>query len=147
MIIEKDMKGGNILQYTVEVMMRSYSDDAINLSKQLGKNLDFSEESIRIVDEILEMYHSSIPRGFITKLIKKTPSEEKISQVAKIWGGYIGEVIRKNVGGIWSIEENTIILTIRDTQIFPPAKAYMRIKNGSEENVWHYYQVLKQDFI
>ena len=81
------------MQYNVEDMMKSYSEDAINLSKQLGKNLDFSEESIRIVDEILEIYHSSIPRGFIARLIKKAPSEEKITQVAKIWGGYIGEVI------------------------------------------------------
>lgn len=133
------------MQYTVEDMMRAYSEDAINLGKQLGKNLDFSEESIQTVEVILEMYHNSLPRRGMLKWIKKSPSDEEIAQVSKIWGGYIGEVIRKYIGGIWIIDNNTIILVIGDTQIFPPAKVYKRIKNGKEDNVWHYYQVLKQE--
>lgn len=65
--------------------------------------------------------------------------------MAKTWGGYIGEVLRRNIGGEWSIENNTIILSIKDTKLFPPAKAYRRRKNGSEDNVFNYYQTMKQD--
>ena len=132
-------------QNTIEDMMKAYSKDAIDLGKQLGKKLDYSEESIKHVEGILELYHSSLPRGFFQKLIKLIPSEDKIIQMAKTWGGYIGEVIRRNIGGQWSLESETIVLVIGKTVIFPPAKVYKRIKNGTEENVWHYYLMIKQD--
>lgn len=72
-----------MVQYTVEDMMKAYAEDAIDLGKQFGKHLDYSEKSIK---------------------------------------------------------EN-------ETKIFPPAKVYKRINNGSEENVWDYYQMVKEDFV
>lgn len=134
-----------LLNYTISDIMKAYSEDAVELGKQMGKDLDFSEDSLLIIEEILELYHSSLPKRKILKWIKQKPSEEKVVQVSKIWGGYLGEAIRKNLGGEWLLEDNTIILALNDTLIFPPAKVYKRITIGNEDNIWHYYQTLKQN--
>jgi hypothetical protein len=71
--------------------------------------------------------------------------------MVKMWGGYVGEVIRRRWGGDWTTETAAqpgpvITLRVLGADIFPPAKVYKRIVNGSEDNVWHYYQILSRDF-
>jgi hypothetical protein len=135
-------------QLTVTDMMRAYSEDAIDLASQMNIDLDFSEESLNKLDQILEKYHIGIPKG-LKKLFNKSPSEEQIAQMAKIWGGYLGETIIKQLGGSWTMStsfDNAVAIKIGESEIYPPAKIYKRIINGSEDNVAIYYQVLKQDF-
>lgn len=70
--------------------------------------------------------------------------------MSKIWGGYIGEVIRRKWGGNWSTENEAypgeLTLKIFDNNIFPPSKVYKRLTNGSGDNIWFYYQVLSDGF-
>ena len=113
----------------------------------MGISLDYSEESLKTLDEILEKYHQGLPKG-IKKLFFRGPSEEDIVHMSKVWGGYLGEVIRKNNGGEWGMSEsfpNAISLTINDTEIFPPAKVNKRITNGKEDGIYFYYQAIKED--
>lgn len=135
-----------ITQYTVEEKMKSFAKDAVKLGRDYEKNLDYTEDSIKEIEMILEMIHRSLPIDFKTKLVNPGPSEQQLATISKAFGTYIGEVIQKHYGGNWSIEMNTIIFTIGETKLFLPAKVYTRIKNGSEDNVWNYYQLLKQDF-
>ncbi|PLT29889.1 hypothetical protein [Peribacillus deserti] len=131
---------------TMKDVMASYSEDALDLASQMGISLDYSEHSIKILDEILEEYHRGLPRG-IKELFVRSPTEEDIIQMSKIWGGYLGEVIRLNIGGEWGISENfmeSICLTINDTEIYPPAKVNKRIINGKEDGIFIYYQVIKE---
>jgi hypothetical protein len=135
-------------QYTIADMMRAYSEDALDLANQLNFELDYSEESLVKLDQILESYHQGIPKG-IKKLFSKGPSEEQINQMAKIWGGYLGETIIRQLGGEWAMSntfENAIAVNIGTTEIYPSAKIYKRIINGPEDNVYIYFKVLKQDF-
>ncbi|MFC5406502.1 hypothetical protein [Cohnella soli] len=135
-------------QFTVADMMRAYSEDAIDLAKQLNVELDFSEESMFKLDQILEIYHQGIPKG-LKKFFSKGPSEEQINQMAKVWGGYIGETIIRHLGGEWvksNAFENAIAIKIGESEIYPPAKIFKRIMNGPEDNVNLYFKVLKQDF-
>ncbi|WP_256757355.1 hypothetical protein [Cohnella sp. WQ 127256] len=134
-------------QYTVADMMRAYAEDALDLANQLNIELNFSEESLTKLDQILEKYHQGIPKGF-KKIFTKGPSEEQINQMAKIWGGYLGETIIKQLGGEWAMSnafKNAIAIKIGETEIYPPAKIYKRIMNGSEDNVNTYFKVFKQD--
>lgn len=41
--------------------------------------------------------------------------------------------------------ETVISLRKGEQRIFPPAKVQKRLVNGSEDNVWFYYQVLMKD--
>ncbi|TXK77675.1 hypothetical protein FU659_22295 [Paenibacillus sp. N3.4] len=134
-------------QYTINDMMAAYSEDAVELAGKMGLQLDFSEESLKIIDEILERYHQGIPKG-IKKIFSKGPSEDQIIQMSKIWGGYVGEVFRRNLGGYWEMSkkiDNAIVLRINSTELFPPAKVNKRIVNGKEDGIYFYYQVLKNN--
>jgi len=133
---------------TVTDMMRAYAEDAINFAKQLNIELDFSEESLNKLDLILQQFHDGIPKG-LKKLFIKGPSEEQITQMSKMWGGYLGETIIRMFGGEWIMSktfENAIAIQVQGTEIYPPAKTYKRIVNGQEDNIVNYYKVLKHDF-
>ncbi|MBP0725797.1 hypothetical protein J5Y03_11505 [Bacillus sp. RG28] len=135
--------------YTVKDMMIAYSEDALDLASQMGISLDYSEDSLKLLDEILEEYHLGLPKG-IKKLFFRGPSEEDIVQMSKIWGGYLGEVIRRNIGGEWEMSKNfnnAISLTINNTEIYPPAKVNKRIINGKEDEVFFYYHAIKEDIV
>jgi hypothetical protein len=135
--------------YTVQDMMVAYSEDALDLANQMGFSLDYSEESVKLLDEILEKYHQGLPKAKgILKLFSRGPSEKDIIQMSKIWGGYLGEVIRRNIGGEWGMSENfhnAISLTINSTELYPPAKVTKRILNGTEDSVYAYYQIVKEE--
>jgi hypothetical protein len=138
---------------TIAEMMAAYAQDAVDHGKSSSDvTLDFSVESIRRVEEILEKLHAASPRGFFGRLFGRGPSAQDVSLVCKMYGGYVGEVIRKAGGGEWVFDteivpgENTISLRKGDQRIFPPAKIYKRLTNGSEDNIWVYSQVLLKDW-
>lgn len=139
-------------EVTIAVMMQAYAQDAVDFARnQFQIDLDFSENSLEQVDQILAALHNTLPKGRLGKLFKSGPSQEQIGDMAKGWGGYIGEVIRRRWGGEWTTETaahpgTVITLRVLGYDIFPPAKVYKRLTNGSEDNIWHYYQVIKQDF-
>lgn len=131
--------------------MTAYAEDAVEYASHLKKNLDYSNESIQVVEEICTLLYNSIPKGFIAKIFKNPPSEETILQISKMMGGYVGEVLIKNFGGNWDIEDfmnqgDTIVLTIGETKIFPVARIYKRLVNGPEDNVYHYFHYLVESF-
>jgi hypothetical protein len=111
--------------------------------------LDFSEESVEILEEILEQYHQSMPKG-LKKLFVKGIPEEKIGEISDIFGAYVGEVMIKHFGGEWRESnryKNAIALYSADgTEIYPSAKVYNRILDGKGNNIWIYYHSLKELF-
>lgn len=133
----------------VNDMMAAYAADAVDYASRLKKQLDYSEESIAVLEQVCDILHKAIPKTLFARffLFKRKPSNETILQYSKVLGGYLGEVIRKNHGGEWSIEDfmnqgNTIVLTIGDTKIFPVGRVFKRLKEGAENNLQHYYTVL-----
>ena len=140
---------------TVADMMEAYSLDAVDMAKSnFGEELDFSERSVQVVERCLKQLRDTIPKGFFGKLVGRGPSSEDIETVAKMFGGYIGEVFRKHHGGEWIIDEtmdvHDPVIAVQHSsggKFFPPAKAHKRITNGQEDNVWVYYQVLTREYI
>lgn len=135
---------------TVEDMMKAYAKDAIDSAhRDFGVHLDLSIGSLQEVEKILGRLYDSKPRG-LKKLFQRKTVELDLETLSKVWGGYIGEVIRRNHGGQWRIAEDlypdTVVYALRveTTDIFPPAKVYKRLTNGPEDDVWFYYCVLKE---
>ncbi len=59
--------------------------------------------------------------------------------------------MRRRWGGEWSLESaiqpgTVITLHIAKSEIWPPEKVYKRLVNGSQDNIWDYYQILKADY-
>lgn len=135
---------------TITDLMQAYAEDAVDLAQErFGIHLDYSEESIAHVEEILNQFHKRIPQGFFKKLLKRGPPPEVVEQVAKMFGGYLGEVMRRHFGGEWMLDsgidsEPTITLAFpNESKVFPPGKVYKRLMNGEADGVPFYYHMVK----
>jgi hypothetical protein len=59
---------------------------------------------------------------------------------SKMWGTYIGEVIRRHYGGQWSVDDDgTLALLIGEAKAYPIAKARKRIVDGASDNIRYYF--------
>ena len=139
---------------TVNDMMEAYALDAIDHARRaFERKLDFSAESVEQVEAILtEMYDLKKPKGFLSRLLRATPSEEVLWTFSKMYGAYVGEVLRRLGGGEWYLDEEvvpgqrTIGLRKNDHRVWPPSKVGKRLFNGPEDNVWHYFQIVAQSW-
>lgn len=143
----------NMTQPTVHDMRVAYAQDGVEYAQQtFGGTLDYSEQSVRVVEDILaELHEASKPKGFIAKLLKQGPSEETINKLGKMLGGYVGEVMRKEWGGEWTLGSDAFpgeqVITLQlatGEDVWPHFKVGKRILNGPEDDVWSYFQLLKE---
>ncbi|HWI60763.1 MAG TPA: hypothetical protein VNT75_02865 [Symbiobacteriaceae bacterium] len=134
----------------MEDMMKAYAMDAIEAAQaDFGVRLDLSIASLQEVERILGTLYDSKPRG-LRKLFQRNSVELDLDLLPKVWGGYVGEVIRRHHGGEWRIardlypDDVVYALRVETTDIFPPAKVHKRLTNGPGDSVWFYYCVLKE---
>lgn len=123
----------------VQKMAEAYSLDLVDFAAQHFKiTLNWSDESIREVEKIAAALHDDARSS--------KPTEEQLAPFYKGLGSYIGEVFRKNHGGVWGwvtfngqrfpgMQREKIGL------FWPWGKAQGRLVNGPEDNLWVYYQV------
>ena len=122
-------------------------EEAINYAKNFKKELDYSDESIKWLEEILEYYYRdlkpSIFSGFFKKKEKKKPTVNQVYSMATIWGIYIGETIRRKISdNVFWEKEDTFYLKSGETKIFPIEKVYKRMKRGSKDSVSEFYDLI-----
>lgn len=132
-------------------MMTAYPQDAVDAARSgFGIDLDFSPPSVERVEKILAQIYPSIRRGWIRRLLHIGISDDQLDTICKMFGGYVGEVVRRYRGGRWAIIEsptgqgNVIALVNGDDKIFPPAKVFKRLAEGESDNVWFYFQVVTE---
>ncbi|PYG84299.1 uncharacterized protein DUF3806 [Ruminiclostridium sufflavum DSM 19573] len=135
------------------------SRKAVHYAKGFSKDLDYTENSIDAVEEILEYYHNdlkgNIIKNFLRKIKNEVPTESQIWSLAAIWGAYLGDVICKNNSDRckWVYEDEFgtgAILHIKidnNSRAYPIDKVYKRLKNGSEDNITTFYEVLKKTLL
>lgn len=126
-------------------LQEAAAQDAENAVKFALENfkvhLDWSDDSISKIEEILDSFHQQV--------IKDKPTEMQIFNFVRPFGSYLGEVYRRNHGATWgmcSMGEESFpgLCTTYDRQFWPWIKVQKRIENGYEDNIWHYYQVLRE---
>ena len=128
----------------VSKIAEAYALDAIDIAKHnFNVELDGSEKSVQIVEEILETLHNSLE-------IQK-PSQEQIMMMSKIFGSYIGEVYRHHHGAMWGMMEcegqsfPSLRCAFSTVCFWPWGRVENRIIEGDENNVWHYYQTFVRE--
>jgi len=133
--------------------MKKLADGAVEVAKKAYQlKLDYSVDSLKTADKIFSYLHKEATRKTLIKFVKRGLTEEQISSAAMVMGAYVGEVIRRAHGGEWVQEDidgkkDVIFLRIDGHNIFPIGKAYMRIKNGIEDNIYFYYQVVTREIL
>ena len=121
-------------------IVEAYSLDAVDMAaRNFSVTLEWSEESVRQVEQMLGRLHDEMPNA--------QPPEEMVWTFAKAFGSYVGEVLRRHHGGQWGLItlDDQSFPGLQQTNgglIWPWSKAHKRLTNGSEDNVWHYYQIL-----
>jgi len=88
---------------TVADVMREYAEGAVAYAKRAhGLVLDFSEQSVEEIDRILGSLTSS---GLLVPDTMSAQDQEELWTYCKMLGGYVGEVIIRNLGGAWELKE------------------------------------------
>jgi hypothetical protein len=116
-------------------MMESYARAAAEVAKgRYGQSLDFTSESLECLDEILV-------------LVGEGP-EFDVDFEVKIWGSYLGEVLRQRYAGAWEMTtypgEAVAVpaVDVRGSRLFPLLKVYRRLTIGGEDDVTAFYSMV-----
>ena len=120
---------------SVAEMVFSYSEQAVKTAEGLSINLDYSEGSVAELESVVD---------------KVTLAEgDDMAEACKMWGSYLGEVVRRRFGGEWSIETYpgkefaTLTLSVGGAKLFPTMKIHRRLTRGSDDNLWVFYKMIK----
>jgi len=128
---------------TIRDVMEAYAKDAESDARKRGVSLDYSEESLAHVDTILE---AMTPDGVLTP--KSTEEEDRLWMLSKMYGGYVGQVVIKQLGGEWQLQDlpsggSRVVLLCRETQAFPPEKVFKRLTKDRFSGVGGYCRALR----
>ncbi len=125
---------------SIAEMMQSCADRAVRIAHdRFGFELDYSEESIESLETILASVSSNL------NLLENDQVEEQV----KLWGGYLGEVVRRYWHGGWELIQypggNAAVptLLVSGSQLYPLLKIYRRLTMGDGENVWKFYEQIR----
>src|SRR5215472_16811966 len=122
---------------SVTAMAGAYAEQAVQKAREFNTQLDYSENSLMEVEVIL------------AQLARQAPEGDAIGESCKMWGSYLGEVVRMRFGGEWSIETYpgkqfaTLTLSVGGNKLFPTMKVHRRLIEGEGENVWEFYRMVK----
>ena len=118
-------------------MMEGYARAAAEFARQEFKQkLDFTSESIDGLDEILV-------------LVGESP-ELDVDFEARLWGSYLGEVLRRRYAGSWEMTKYpggamaVPSIDVRGSRLFPMMKVYRRLTVGDEEDLRAFYTMVTE---
>ena len=124
---------------SVAAMAEACAAQAVAAARKFGAELDYGEDSVREVEDILARLAQSSSGG----------AQESLDETCKMWGSYLGEVVRRRFGGTWSIETYpgkhfaTLTLSVGGSKLFPSMKVHRRLTQGDGESIWTFYEMVK----
>jgi len=125
---------------SVEAMAAAYAAQAAEAARAFGAGLDYSEDSLKELENILSR---------LQKRSEGNSTQEELDETCKMWGSYLGEVVRRRFGGTWSIETYpgkrfaTLTLSVGGSKLFPSMKVHRRLTQGESDDVWTFYKMVK----
>ena len=118
-------------------MMEGYAQAAVDCARrEFKQKLDFTAESIDALDEILV-------------LVGESP-ELDVDFEARLWGSYLGEVLRERYAGSWEMTQYpggvvaVPAVDVRGSRLFPLMKVYRRLTVGEEDDLRAFYAMVTE---
>lgn len=118
-------------------MMEGYAQGAVETARsEFRQTLDFSADSVDVLDEILV-------------LVGESP-ERDVDYEVRLWGSYLGEIIRRRYAGGWEMTQypgGTVAVPavdVRGSRLFPLMKIYRRLTVGDEEDLRSFYTMVTE---
>lgn len=124
----------------INEVMKANADNAIIAAKEkFGQELDFSDQSIDKLEEILEQVHKNYsnqsPNGTTSNLVSDT---------ATLWGSYLGEYFRIKWGGTWVDKGFEQVISILGIEFYPINLIYQKLTSHPEYRVQIYVYEAKK---
>lgn len=94
--------------------------------------LDYSPESLRALDD------------FISATFEGPSVSSAPESLQDDVGAYVGEVVRRHIGGRWDEDGSLRDLGGEVTQVHPIGKARKRFANGPEDSLAWFYEVVRR---
>lgn len=95
-------KRRNMPEPRITDVMLAHAQSAVDYArKRFRYELDFTPDSLEKVDRIITATVHETPRSFLARALRRGRSEEEVWNLAKMLGGYAGEVLRRQWGGRW----------------------------------------------
>ncbi|MBI5597625.1 MAG: hypothetical protein HY928_16165 [Elusimicrobia bacterium] len=132
--------------YAVSDAMRAYAATAMDYAEaRFDITLDYSERSLEDVDRILAVWMRS---GLVDPERLCEEERQGLWTFCKTMGGYVGEVVIRNIGGSWRAEPlredavAALLVTDAGAHASPP-DAVWRTLTEPLKSVASYYRALK----
>ncbi|MDE6619566.1 MAG: hypothetical protein K2K74_03570 [Lachnospiraceae bacterium] len=123
----------------MELNYQEIAERAVAYAKQNDIILDYTEQSIEKVEEILAAYHENLDS------YDGDDGASTLWNIAVHFGIYLGETLLRihlgEKGFAWDINEGTPALKKENNEIYPVSKAHKRILNGPEDDVRSFCKV------
>lgn len=125
--------------------MRAYADGTVAYARRtLGVDLDYSEHSLHDLDRVLDAYAGG---ERIDPKNLSPQDEEGVWTFCKMIGGYVGEVIARNLGGSWAVRPlagggESVIVVCGTIQGRPPDAVWEAISTRSKRMTSYYRTLL-----
>jgi hypothetical protein len=113
-----------------------------SLDRDYNGELDDSERSSarNLLTELHRISQAS------TASSQQPPSADQISTAVALWGSYLGEVIRRNLGGEWVMDSTLgkpTLLLPKGHKANPFHKVKQRLLNGPADSVHFFYKIVR----
>jgi hypothetical protein len=138
---------------TIGQIMQGHADDAVNYARlRFRSPLDFTVPSLEHVDRMLGAMYFDVPRTLWQKIRARLTghqrSDEELWTLSKMWGGYVGEVIRRQWGGSWhsSLQPDAsvrISLEVAGSRCYPCDEVKRRLSGGRSDKTPGIYKVME----
>lgn len=121
----------------LEAMMHAYSEAAVTVARdRFRQRLDFNSHSLVAFEAVLSELaeHAELDYDYEVKL----------------WGSYLGEVIRRRYAGSWEMTQYpggiaaVPAIEVRGSRLFPLMKVYRRLTMGENESIAAFYDMVTE---
>ncbi len=121
----------------LDTMMEAYAAAAVSIAgEQYRQRLDYADESMVAFEAVLAELHEK-------------PELDYDFEV-KLWGGYLGEVLRRRYNGRWEMTpypggaSAVPAVEVRGSRLFPMMKVYRRITQGDAESIAAFFNLVTE---
>lgn len=129
----------------IDELMKAYAHDAVVAAGRREVTLDYSEQSLDAVDELLgrESFIGRTPRA-----PESPQDEEDLWAASKMFGAYVGEVAVRVFGGRWVGEPTadgalTPAIEVEGVKGFPVGKVWKRLTVSRFDSLGGYCRALR----
>jgi hypothetical protein len=126
----------------LDAMMAAYAAMAVRVAQEdFRQRLDYSSESMVAFEAVLSELADRVQSG---------KDETDWDYQVKLWGSYLGEVLRQRYTGEWEMTQYpggvaaVPSVQVRGSRLFPLMKVYRRLTMGEAESIAAFFDMVTE---